>query len=70
MFKNFEHFSLLFLNKMLIIRAGIHKMLVTIANREEPDQTASSDLGLRCLSWQATGVRNFKTFILNGCLKN
>ena len=26
---------------MLIIRAGIHKMLVRIANREDPDQTAS-----------------------------
>ena len=33
----------LFSNKMLIIRAGIHKMLVMIANREHPDQTASSD---------------------------
>ena len=30
-------------NKMLVIRAGIHKMLVRIANREEPDQTASSE---------------------------
>ena len=26
---------------MLIIRAGIHKTLVKIANREDPDQTAS-----------------------------
>ena len=25
------------------IRAGIHKMLVRIANREDPDQTASSE---------------------------
>ena len=38
------------------IRAEIHKFLVKIANREDPDQTASlllqkqSDLGLRCLS--------------------
>ena len=30
-------------NKMLAIRAGIHKMLVRIANREDPDQTASSE---------------------------
>ena len=30
-------------NKMLVIRAGIHKMLVRIANREDPDQTASSE---------------------------
>ena len=42
-------------------------MLVRIANREDPDQTASSDtagLGLYCLSrhfWQATSVRNFRT---------
>ena len=28
---------------MYVIRAGIHKMLVRIANREEPDQTASSE---------------------------
>ena len=36
-------FLFLFLNKMFVIRAGIHKMLVTIANREDPDQTASSE---------------------------
>ena len=44
---------------MLVIKAGIHKMLVRIAKREDPDQTASSDLSLRCLSrhfWQATSV--------------
>ena len=29
---------------MLVIRAGIYKMLVRIANREDPD------LGLHCLS--------------------
>ena len=28
---------------MLVIRGGIHKMLVRIANREDPDQTASSE---------------------------
>ena len=45
---------------MLVIRAGIHKMLARIANREDPDETASkkqSHLGLPCLSrpfWQAT----------------
>ena len=27
---------------MLVIRAGIHKMHARIANREDPDQTASS----------------------------
>ena len=26
---------------MLVFRAGIHKILVRIANREDPDQTAS-----------------------------
>ena len=34
-------FSCLFSNKMLVVRAGIHKMLVRIANREDPDQNAS-----------------------------
>ena len=29
--------------KILVIRNGIHKILVTIANREDPDQTASSE---------------------------
>ena len=28
---------------MLVIRDGIHQMLVRIANREDPDQTASED---------------------------
>ena len=31
---------LLFSDKVLAIRAGIHKMFVRIANREDPDQTA------------------------------
>ena len=31
------------LYKMLVIRAEIHKMYVRIANREEPDLTASSE---------------------------
>ena len=36
---------------MLVIRAGNHKMLVRIANREDIDLTASqSDLGLLYLS--------------------
>ena len=33
----------LFSNKMLVIRAGIHKMLIRITNREGPDQTASAE---------------------------
>ena len=37
-------FLFLFSNKMLVFRAGIHKFLVRVANREEnPDQTASSE---------------------------
>ena len=35
-------FLFLFSNKM-VIRARIHKMLVRNANREDPDQTASSE---------------------------
>ena len=34
---------------MLVTRAGIHKMLVRIANSEDPDQK-QFDLGLHCLS--------------------
>ena len=29
--------------KMLVIKAGIHKMFGRIANREDPDQIASSE---------------------------
>ena len=36
-------FLFLFSNKKLDFRAGIYKMLVRIANREDPDQTASSE---------------------------
>ena len=70
-------FLFLFSNtyKMLVIRIGIHKMLVRIANRKDPDQTASEEAvwsGLHCLSrhfWQATSVRNFRTFtIVTLCL--
>ena len=44
-------FVFLFSNKMLAFSAGIHKKLVRIPNREDPDQTASTEaLGLHCLS--------------------
>ena len=52
---------------MLDFKAGIHKMLLRIANREDHNQTASleqSDLGLHCLSrpfWKATSTQNFRT---------
>ena len=36
-------FFFLFFNKIMIIRAGIHKMNARIANREDPDQTASEE---------------------------
>ena len=36
-------FLLLFSNKILVFRAGIQKILVKIANREDPDQIASSE---------------------------
>ena len=39
---NFEHFFL-FSNKMMVIRAGIRKVFVRIANRVDPDQTASEE---------------------------
>ena len=45
-------FSFCSQNKMLVIMAGIHKMLVRIANREDPDQTVlqkQSDLCIVCL---------------------
>ena len=40
----FQHMvnALIFLTP-LINRAGIHKMLVTTANKEDPDQTASEE---------------------------
>ena len=43
MFKNFEHFSFLFSNKILVIRAEKHIKLVRIANRKDTDQAASSE---------------------------
>ena len=36
-------FLFLFSFKIVVIRTGIHKMLVRIANSEDPDQTASSE---------------------------
>ena len=36
-------FLILFSNETLVIWAGIHKIPVRIANREDPDQTASSE---------------------------
>ena len=41
--KIFKTFHFLFSKPMWVIRAAIHKMVVRVANREEPDQTASSE---------------------------
>ena len=42
--KILNSFFSVFFNKMLVINAGIHKKNhVRITNREEPDQTASSE---------------------------
>ena len=41
--KILSSFLFLFSNEMLIIWTGIHKMLIRIANREDSDQTASSE---------------------------
>ena len=45
--------------EMVVIRDACQN-----SKREDPGQTASSDLGLRCLSrpfWQATSVQDFRT---------
>ena len=57
-----EIFSLSVLKKMWIIKAGICKI------QGRPDQTASS-VDLLCLSrpfWQATSIRNLRTFTVHG----
>ena len=38
-------FLFLFLNKMLVFMAEIYEMVVRIANREDPDQSASKQSG-------------------------
>ena len=48
---------------MLVIRAGIQKMLVSITNKEDPDQTASLEyLGLPCLSKHSGRQLVFRIF--------
>ena len=74
--RKFQTLFTFFSKKMLVIRTSgsvvirtvIHKMLVRIANMEDPVRLLfykQSDLGLQCLSrifWQITSVRNFRTF--------
>ena len=55
--KVLDTFLTLFSIKFLGIKAAIHKLLVRIANREDPDHTASSevhksDQGLHCFGRQ------------------
>ena len=50
----------LFSNKMLIFRAGIHKMLVRIANREDLDQTTSLEALLIWVCTVCLGVFNMQ----------
>ena len=57
----FQTLLFLFSNKILVFRAGGHKMVVRIANRRDIDQK-QSDLGLCCLLrlfQQATSVKIF-----------
>ena len=58
----------MFSNKLLVIRAGIHKQLVRIGYREDPDQTASGSALFALVFWQATSVRNFRIFIVNSII--
>ena len=54
-FKTLNTFLFPFSNKILVIRTGIHKRLVRIANREDPDQTVSSKF---------ENITNVPTFIM------
>ena len=56
--KILNSFLFLISNKMLAIKAGIHKVLVRIANNRLLHRMRS-DLGVHCLSRQATSVLKF-----------
>ena len=60
----FQTFFFLFSNKMLVFRVGINKLLVRIANREDPDQTASLELSSKPFR-QVTCVQNFIKVTVN-----
>ena len=53
-------FLLLFSNKLLVFRAGIHKLLVRIANREDP--IIRSSLIRVCTVCLGLSVQNFRSF--------
>ena len=49
---------------MLVVKAGRHKILIRIANKEGPDQTASSESGTALFGQpflRETSVLNFRT---------
>ena len=61
---------ILFLNKILVIRAGIQKMLVRKANRTLIRMLLKKqfDLGLHCLFrlvWQASSFENVRIFTVH-----
>ena len=57
--------KLLFSTKLRVIRAGIHKMLVRIENREDPDQTEVIWVCNVCLSlFDRQLVLNFLEYLL------
>ena len=64
----FQFFFFLFSNNMLVFRAGIHKMLVRIANRKTLIRLLlkkQPDSGLHCLSGPfspANSIKNFRIF--------
>ena len=66
--KSVNTFLFLFSNKMLVIRAGIHKCLSEMQTGKTLIRLLlqkQSDLGLHCLSlsfWQVTSVQNIRTF--------
>ena len=69
-------FHFMYSNKMLVFRAGIQIMLVRIADREDPDQTASSEAGWVCIvclgrfGWQLVfEIVELKPYILGLYIK-
>ena len=73
---NVLKFLFLFATKMLVIKGVIHKMLIRKANREDPDQTASSEVCTVCLSlfgrhivFEILVFKFFRTFTVIKSLK-
>ena len=60
----FQTLFFLFSNKILVFSTGIHKMHVRIANREDPDQTASSEA-----VWSEYALFVYTFYVSNKCLE-